>query len=90
MVQIQETLGLFDQLKLQHKDVTSKSKALHDSCERLVAEKDRLMEFADALRDKLAYFDELERMAAQFHSASLAVESENFLPILRRLDECIM
>lgn len=89
LVQIQGTFTLFEQLKLQHRDVAGKSKALHDSCERLVAEKDRLVEFADALRSKLAYFDELESMAAQFHAASLAVDSENFLPVLKRLDECV-
>jgi len=86
---VEGTLQLFEQLKGQHQDVASKSKALHDSCELLVAEKDRLVEFADALRDKLSYFDELDSLSAKFHSASLAVESEDFLPILRRLDECI-
>ncbi len=58
------TLQLFDQLKEQHRDVAAKSKALHDSCEMLVAEKDRLVEFADALREKLAYFDELDSLSA--------------------------
>jgi len=89
ITQVEGTLQLFEQLKGQHQDVASKSKALHDSCELLVAEKDRLVEFADALRDKLSYFDELDSLSAKFHSASLAVESEDFLPILRRLDECI-
>lgn len=89
MLQVQETLTMFSQLKLQHRDVASKSKALHDSCELLVAEKDRLVEFAEALRSKLSYFDELERLSEKFHSASLAVDSEDFLPILQRLDECI-
>lgn len=37
-----------------------KTKTIHDSCERLVEEKERLVEFADALRAKLSYFDELE------------------------------
>lgn len=80
---------MFSQLKLQHRDVASKSKTLHDSCELLVAEKDRLVEFAQVLRHRLAYFDELEALSAKFHSSSLAVESEDFLPILQRLDECI-
>jgi len=54
-----------------------------------VVEKERLLQFADALRNKLQYFDELERVSAQFHSASLAVDSDSFLPLLERLDECI-
>ena len=54
-----------------------------------MVEKERLLQFADALRHKLQYFDELERVSAQFHSASLAVDSDSFLPLLERLDECI-
>lgn len=54
-----------------------------------VVEKERLLQFADALRNKLQYFDELEHVSAQFHSASLAVDSDSFLPLLERLDECI-
>ncbi|KAK9817306.1 hypothetical protein WJX72_012420 [[Myrmecia] bisecta] len=89
LAKVDETLGFFEQLKTLHREVSSKTRALHDSCERLVLEKERLVEFADALRSKLAYFDELERVSAQFHSASLAVESDHFLPLLKRLDECI-
>lgn len=54
-----------------------------------MVEKERLLQFADALRNKLQYFDELERVSAHFHSASLAVDSDSFLPLLERLDECI-
>ena len=83
-------LEIFDQLRSQHQDVRGKTRALHDACERLVAEKDRLVEFSESVRTKLAFFDELETISAQFHSASLAVESDKFVPILQRLDECIM
>lgn len=83
-------LEMFDALRSQHQGVAGKTRALHDGCERLVAEKDRLVEFSESVRAKLAFFDELESISAQFHSASLAVESDKFVPILRRLDECIM
>ncbi|KAA6429125.1 MAG: conserved oligomeric Golgi complex subunit 3-like [Trebouxia sp. A1-2] len=82
-------LHYFAELRAQHHEVSNKSRALTDSCERLVVEKERLLQFADALRNKLQYFDELERVSAQFHSASLAVDSDSFLPLLERLDECI-
>lgn len=88
-MQIAGTLSGFETLKAQHREVSSKTRALHDSCERLVAEKERLVEFAEALRTKLAFFDELERIAGQFHIGAVAVDSEHFLPILHRLDECI-
>ena len=88
-MQVDATLQQFDTLKAQHYDVSGKTRSLHDSCERLVDEKDKLVEFADALRSKLAYFDELERLAAQLHSGTMAVDVDNFLPVLHRLDECI-
>ena len=47
------------------------------------------MEVAEALHGKMQYFDELDRVAAQFHGASLDVDSDRFLPLLQRLDDCI-
>lgn len=87
--QLDSTFHLFDDLQEQHKAVATKTKTLHDACERLVLEKDRLVEFADALRNKLNYFDELENIATQFYSSTMSVASGHFLPLLKRLDECI-
>mmetsp|Transcript_38034 Transcript_38034/g.90364 ORF Transcript_38034/g.90364 Transcript_38034/m.90364 type:complete len:779 (+) Transcript_38034:255-2591(+) len=87
--QVDETLSMFERLQEQHKAVDQKTRTIHDSCEKLVEEKDHLVRFAEALRTKLAYFDELETIAAKFHSASLSVEGPHFLPMLKRLDECI-
>lgn len=86
---VDAVLHYFAELRAQHHEVSNKSRALTDSCERLVVEKERLLQFADALRNKLQYFDELERVSAQFHSAALAVDSDSFLPLLERLDDCI-
>ncbi|KAG0609641.1 hypothetical protein M758_7G002800 [Ceratodon purpureus] len=83
------TLARFDDLQAQHQAVATKTKMLHDACERLVMEKERLIEFADALRTKLNYFDELENISIQFHAPTMSVGSSHFLPLLKRLDECI-
>ena len=88
-MQVEATLQLLDTLKLQHHDVSGKTRMLHDSCERLVDEKNKLVDFVQALRTKLAYFDELERVTTHFHSGTVPVDVENFLPVLHRLDECI-
>ena len=90
LLQVRTLLEMLGSLRSQHQHVAGKTRALHDACERLVAEKDRLVEFSESVRTKLAFFDELEVISAQFHSASLAVDSAKFVPILRRLDECIM
>ncbi|KAI7747737.1 hypothetical protein M8C21_008300 [Ambrosia artemisiifolia] len=58
--QVDETLDLFSELQMQHQVVATKTKTLHDACDRMVIEKQRLIEFADSLRNKLNYFDELE------------------------------
>ncbi|XP_057806589.1 conserved oligomeric Golgi complex subunit 3 [Salvia miltiorrhiza] len=87
--QVDETLELFNELQLQHQAVATKTKTLHDACDRLVVEKQRLIEFAESLRAKLNYFDELENVATSFYSPSMNVAHENFLPLLKRLDDCI-
>ncbi|KAI4379594.1 hypothetical protein MLD38_005872 [Melastoma candidum] len=87
--QVDETLELFNELQRQHQTVAVKTKTLHDACDRLLMEKQRLVEFADALRSKLNYFDELENISTNFHSPNMNVGNENFLPLLKRLDECI-
>ncbi|KAL3625255.1 Golgi transport complex subunit 3 [Castilleja foliolosa] len=87
--QVDETLELFNELQLQHQAVATKTKTLHDACDRLLLEKQRLIEFAESLRAKLNYFDELENVATSFYSPSMNVARENFLPLLKRLDDCI-
>ncbi|KAK4755603.1 hypothetical protein SAY87_009360 [Trapa incisa] len=87
--QVDDTLDLFNELQLQHQAVSTKTKTLHDACDRMLIEKQRFIEFAEALRSKLNYFDELENIASNFHAPSMNVGNENFLPLLKRLDECI-
>lgn len=87
--QVDETLDLFNELQMQHQVVATKTKTLHDACDRMVIEKQRLIEFAESLRSKLNYFDELENVATSFYSSNINVASENFLPRLKKLDECI-
>lgn len=36
LLQVDQTLNLFDELQLQHQAVANKTKTLHDACERLV------------------------------------------------------
>ncbi|GLT74223.1 hypothetical protein SLA2020_460310 [Shorea laevis] len=87
--QVDDTLDLFSELQLQHQAVATKTKTLHDACDRLVIEKQRLIEFAEALRSKLNYFDELENISTNFYSPNMNVGNSNFLSLLKRLDECI-
>ena len=78
------------------------SRRTQEESERLIAEKERLQEFAEALRGKLDYFDRLERVAEKFQAgviisgassdpdgASTMAPREQVLPTLERLDECL-
>ncbi|KAM0970025.1 hypothetical protein EV1_017934 [Malus domestica] len=87
--QVDDTLELFNELQDQHQAVATKTRTLHDACDRLLIEKQRLIEFTEALRSKLNYFDELENITTNFYSPNMNVLHENFLPLLKRLDECI-
>ncbi|CAK7352282.1 unnamed protein product [Dovyalis caffra] len=89
LLQVDETLDFFNELQLQHQAVATKTKTLHDACDRLVVEKQRLIEFAEAVHSKLHYFDELENLNNNFYASNTNVGNEKFLPLLKRLDECI-
>jgi hypothetical protein len=64
--QVDETLDLFNELQQQHQAVATKTKTLHDACDRLLIEKQRLIKFAGSVRSKLNYFDELENVRFEF------------------------
>lgn len=38
LLQVDETLDLFNELQLQHQAVATKTKTLHDACDRLVCQ----------------------------------------------------
>ncbi|KAM0908903.1 hypothetical protein ACQ4PT_015170 [Festuca glaucescens] len=50
--QVDDTLNLFEELQSLHSSVAIKTKTLHDACDQLLVEKQRLIEFADALRSR--------------------------------------
>ena len=57
---------------------------------RCAAEREKLVAFAGILRSKLAFFEQLDSIAAYLHSPQAAADAAKFLPMLQRLDECIV
>ena len=49
----------------------------------------KLVNVAESMSAKLAYFTELERFGTRLNSSALSVTSDGFLGLLTRLDECI-
>ncbi len=64
-LQVASILGAFDSLLAQQAEVAARSRALASSCEALVADRERAMALAEALRTKLAFFEEFEAVLAQ-------------------------
>jgi hypothetical protein len=82
------------------KEMKARARHTQEESERLIVEKDRLIEFADALRGKLDYFDQLEKVAEQFQAGVIISNAsdpsggslaprEQVLPMLTRLDDCL-
>ncbi|KAH7624210.1 hypothetical protein Ndes2526B_g01470 [Nannochloris sp. 'desiccata'] len=101
---IDGALELFSKLKVGQRTVSERTVALHVTCDRLVKEREALVNAADALRSKLMHFDELENVAAQFQSASFSSysfgglddlgnnsneEGVKIMDSLRKLDESL-
>ena len=68
---IDSVMEHLDQLRLLHRSVGAKSQSLTGACDKLIAEERKLEAFADALRGKLEYFDELERLAPQCNNNAI-------------------
>ena len=87
--QVDTILGLFSSLTAAHASVAARTTALHGTCDRLVAERSRLVDYADAIRQRLNYFDELERVSSQFHAATQLVRKPCAILTARRAWGCI-
>ncbi|GIL47849.1 hypothetical protein Vafri_4496 [Volvox africanus] len=89
LAKVDLTLEAFEALQAQHRDVVSRSRSLHASCEQLVRQKEALVELAEAIRAKLRFFDEFEHVYAQFAAAQLSLDADQFMALLRKLDDCM-
>lgn len=71
--------------------VATVTETFRQDCETMVAERTRLGELADALRKRLAYFEELETLTVRFGGGkrSISPTHPDFVRLLHRLDECV-
>uniref|UniRef100_A0A672SJ30 Conserved oligomeric Golgi complex subunit 3 n=1 Tax=Sinocyclocheilus grahami TaxID=75366 RepID=A0A672SJ30_SINGR len=49
----------------------------------------KLVDLAESIQQKLSYLNELENINTKLNSPTLSVNSEGFIPMLSKLDECI-
>uniref|UniRef100_A0A672SJM3 Conserved oligomeric Golgi complex subunit 3 n=1 Tax=Sinocyclocheilus grahami TaxID=75366 RepID=A0A672SJM3_SINGR len=52
-------------------------------------EDSELVDLAESIQQKLSYLNELENINTKLNSPTLSVNSEGFIPMLSKLDECI-
>uniref|UniRef100_A0A3P9L8Y3 Component of oligomeric golgi complex 3 n=1 Tax=Oryzias latipes TaxID=8090 RepID=A0A3P9L8Y3_ORYLA len=86
---VNEALEYLDSLQKQYLFVSNKTGALHEACEQLLKEQSELVELAENIQQKLSYFNELENINTKLNSPTLSVNSEGFIPMLSKLDDCI-
>uniref|UniRef100_UPI00398EE2B3 conserved oligomeric Golgi complex subunit 3 n=1 Tax=Pristiophorus japonicus TaxID=55135 RepID=UPI00398EE2B3 len=78
-----------ESLQKQYLFVSTKTGTLHEACEQLLREQSELVDLAESIQQKLSYFNELENINTKLNSPTLSVNSEGFIPMLAKLDDCI-
>ncbi|XP_076804078.1 conserved oligomeric Golgi complex subunit 3-like [Clavelina lepadiformis] len=86
---VNRALDSLDKLDEEYVFVSTKTNALHDACEHLLADQTALINTADAIQENLEYFLEYDRINAKLSSLNLQVTGDSFQSMLTRIDECI-
>ncbi|XP_075895796.1 conserved oligomeric Golgi complex subunit 3 [Nelusetta ayraudi] len=86
---VSAALEHLDSLQKQYLFVSDKTGTLHEACEQLLKEQSELVDLAESIQQKLSYFNELESINTKLNSPTLSVNSEGFIPMLSKLDDCV-
>ncbi|KAL2770301.1 conserved oligomeric Golgi complex subunit 3 [Daubentonia madagascariensis] len=86
---VNNALQHLESLQKQYLFVSNKTGTLHEACEQLLKEQSELVDLAENIQQKLSYFNELETINTKLNSPTLSVNSEGFIPMLAKLDDCI-
>ena len=86
---VDSALVALNRVNEEYISVRQKTCALHEACETLLEEQTRLTDNAEAIHEKLSYFQQLDSIRAQLKNPNLEVNSEAFLALLAKLDSCI-
>nr|CAB3232543.1 conserved oligomeric Golgi complex subunit 3 [Phallusia mammillata] len=86
---VDKALNFLDKLEKEYVFVSTKTNALHEACEHLLADQTALINTAESIHENLEFFRELERFKTKLSSPSLQVTGESFQAMLSRMDECI-
>lgn len=88
--EVSAALNHLSDLQQQYVHVSTKTNALHEACEESMNDQTQLVNKAETISSKLSYFNELERINQKLSSPAFSVTGEGFVPLLTKLDECII
>ena len=74
----------WNSLNEEYVSVRQKTCALHNACETLLHEQTKLTDNAEAIHEKLSYFQELDSIRSRLKNPNLEVNSEQFLALLAK------
>ncbi len=75
----------------QYEFVSTRSNSLHEACQHLLQEQNRLSTLSEQIKERLVYFTEVERINQKLTGATaISANSENFFQLLDRIDECML
>ncbi|KAJ8349914.1 hypothetical protein SKAU_G00250440 [Synaphobranchus kaupii] len=86
---VNQALQHLDSLQKQYLFVSTKTGTLHEACEQLLKEQSELVDLAESIQQKLSYFNELENINTKLNTPTVSVNSDGFIPMLSKLDDCI-
>nr|CAG4642358.1 EOG090X02EM [Evadne anonyx] len=87
--QVSGTIEKLTKLNNQHGFVSNKTASLHEACEQMLIDQNKLSAMVDDVEKKVSYFIEYEKIQSQLSSPTLSVHGELFHDILNRLDKCV-
>lgn len=88
---VKDATAAIDLVKVKRAEVADLTEKFRSDCENLVSGRKRMAELANALRQRLTYFEELETLTVKFGNGSdaIAPTDPEFVKLLHRLDECV-
>ncbi len=89
--EVEGALGRLSTLGKQYEFVSTRSNSLHEACQHLLQEQERLSELSEQVKEKLVYFTEADRINQKLTgSTAISANSDTFFQLLDRIDECML
>jgi len=87
--EIHKVLDHLKSLEKQNVFVSTQTRALHDACEQSLQDQSTLMDQAESISNRLAYFNMFDSIKHRLNSTTLKVNGESFIPLLKKIDEAL-